>query len=139
MIAVYIAAWWVILFLLTSCSTVKYVPVETVRTEYITKTDSFIQKDSVYCHDSVFIHAKGDTVFCERWHTKYIEKYIDNSHVDSIIKVDSIQVPYPVERKLSRWEQYKMDYGAVSIGVSLAAIIGFVVWIVIWIRRKNRL
>ncbi len=128
----------VILLLLSSCKT-QYVPVETVRTEYVTKTDSFIQKDSIFCHDSVFIHAKNDTIFYERWHTKYVEKYIDNSRIDSFIKVDSVQVPYPVERKLSKWEQVKMDFGSAAIGISIVAVIAFIIWIILWLRRKSLL
>ena len=45
---------------LTSCRGIKYVPVETVKTEYITR-DS-IRFDSIYEHDSIFLFVKGDTV-----------------------------------------------------------------------------
>lgn len=48
--------------------------------------------DSVYLRDSIYIHAVGDTIFQERWHTSYRYKYI---YRDSfIVKTDS--VPYPV-------------------------------------------
>ncbi len=43
----------------------------------------------------------------------------------SVVKVDSVPVPYLVERKLSRWEQAKMDLGGVAIlafVISLVAI-----------------
>jgi hypothetical protein len=45
------------------CKSIQYVPVETIRTEIIHKTDTFIQKDSCVVKDSVFIHAKRDVVF----------------------------------------------------------------------------
>ena len=49
--------------LLSGCKTVQYIPVETIRTEYKTKVDTFIQKDSCVIKDSVYIHSKGDVVF----------------------------------------------------------------------------
>jgi len=36
--------------------------------------------------------------------------------VDSFVKVDSVQVPYPVERKLTRWESMKMELGGWAFG-----------------------
>ena len=122
--------------LLCGCKT-QYVPVETVRTEYKTKTDTFIQKDSVHVKDSVFIHAKGDTIWYEKWHTKYVDRWRDRIVTDSFVKVDSIQVPYPVERKHSRWEQIKMDYGAVSIGASVVGLIFFIIVLLRWLRRRD--
>ncbi len=50
----------------------------------------------------------------------------------SVVKVDSVPVPYLVERKLSRWEQAKIDLGGVAIlafGISLVAI-GIMAWLV---------
>jgi hypothetical protein len=110
---------------LTSCTTTKYVPVETVRTEYITKHDSVFHRDSVYLHDSVYIHAIGDTVWYEKWHTRYVDRIHEVIKTDTMIKLDSIQVPYPVERKLSKWEQVKLDYGGEAI------VVFFIIFIVL--------
>lgn len=121
-----------ILISFSSCTTTKIVTVPEYHTEYVTQT----KYDSIYLekHDSSATTIKGDTIIQQKWHIKYKDRYI---HVtDSFVKTDSIRVPYPVERKLSRWEQVKMDYGAVSIGVSLAAVIAAVVWLIIWIRRR---
>ena len=110
---------------LTSCTTTKYVPVETVRTEYITKHDSVFHRDSVYLHDSVYIHAKGDTIWYEKWHTRYVDRIHEVIKTDTMIMRDSIQIPYPVERKLSKWEQVKMDYGGEAI------VVFFIIFIVL--------
>lgn len=126
----------VLSMLLSGCKSIQYVPVETVRTEYVTKTDTFLQKDSVRLHDSVYIHSKGDTVWYEKWHTKYRDKIVTKIVIDSFIKTDSIQVPYPVEKKLTKWQKLKMDMGGIALSVCLFAVVIFIVsWLV---RRKGK-
>lgn len=51
------------------------------------------------------------------------------------VKADSISVPYPVERKLSRWEEAKMDLGGFALGVMAAALCVAVVWLIRKFRR----
>lgn len=126
------------LALLTGCRT-QYVSVPEYHTEYIVKHDSVTLRDSIWQHDSVYVERSGDTLLVEKWRTKYVEHLRDVVKIDSFIKTDSIRAPYPVERKLSRFEQFKMDYGAVSFGVSIAAIIVLVVFIILWLRRKSKL
>ena len=104
--------------LLTSCKT-RTVVVETVRidTTYITKQ----QRDSIWLHDSIFMHEyqKGDTVFMlrDRWHTKYIESIKHDTTY--IAKTDSVPVPYPVEvkvpRELSWWQKTLQHTGCIAV------------------------
>ena len=106
--------------LLSACRTVKevYIPVENVKTEYKT----VVQADSVHVRDSVYVLVKGDTIYKDRWHTEYRDRWRN----DTILKADSIPVPYPVERKLSKWERVKIDYGGHALTVAFFAIlIGF--------------
>ena len=124
----------ILLWSIMGCTTTKYVPVETIRIEYKTVRDSFIQKDSIFLKDSVFIHSKGDTVWYEKWHTKYVDRWRDVVHTDSFIKHDSIQVPYPVEKKLTRWQQTKIDWGGEAI-----VILGIILFIICWLTLKRRL
>ena len=91
----------------TSCRSIKYVPVETVRTEY--RTRDSIRFDSIYQRDSVLLFMKGDTVYKERY--KYLYRYLTINKVDTVIKADSIQVPYPIEKRLTRWQTIKMELG----------------------------
>lgn len=114
-----------------SCRT-QYIPVETVRTEY--KTRDSIRHDSVYQQDSVYVLVKGDTVYQYRY--KYLYKYQYLNRTDTVIKVDSVQVPYPVERKPSRWQSIKMELGGWAFGLVIAfvlIIIGRIVY-----RYKNK-
>lgn len=39
-------------------------------------------------------------------------------------------VPYPVERKLSKWEQVKIDYGGEAIASLAVIVIAAVVWLI---------
>ena len=98
------------IILLSSCSP-KVIYVPEYHTEYITKTDSVVKIDSVHVKDSVIIKQAGDTIEIDRWHTKYKDRWRERVVIDSIIKVDSVSVPYPVEKKLSKWQQAKVDWG----------------------------
>lgn len=96
--------------LLCSCRT-QYVTVPEYHTEYISKTDTFIKRDSIMKHDSVYVSIKGDTVTVEKWSVLYRDRWREKAFHDTIIKTDSIRVPYPVEKKLTRWQQLKVDLG----------------------------
>ena len=110
------------MMLLTSCRSIKYVPVESVHTE--TKyVDKLVQKhDSVYLHDSIYSYIKGDTVFMDKYRTKFVNKYIFGT--DSIYsnKTDSIRVPYPVEKQLTKWQKIEMNTGRITI-ISLIVLV----------------
>ena len=55
-----------------SCQQVRYIPVETTKTEY---RDKF-HRDSVYLYDSVYVKEKGDTQSCsEEIQNPYNQKY----------------------------------------------------------------
>lgn len=118
---------------LGSCVHYKYVPVETIKTEYITR-DS-LRIDSTYVHDSIFIREKQDTVFKDVY--KYIYKYQYITTTDTVIKTDSIQVPYPVEKQLTKWQQIKMDFGGLTMGACLGLLLLFIGYI-IYVKRFKK-
>ena len=129
----------VLLFLaviiLTCCKTterVEYVPVETVKTEY---KDRIVETyDSVHITDSVYVAVKGDTIlvykYRDRWKLKLVH---DTAYVN---RTDSIRIPYPVEKKLSKWEQFKVDYCGYLMMVILAAF-GYIIFRIIRRARNN--
>lgn len=154
-----------------SCAPTKYVPVESVRTEYIkadttgmyermlsffesqrlkeTSSDSVIDRTK----ETVVIKDNGDTARHDKERIVYVssrrEKELEHKvqQQDSIIKdlriqlasvkTNSIPVPYPVERSLSRWEQAKMDFGGVAIGVLAGAVCMAVIWIILRFKRRR--
>lgn len=112
---------------LTGCKTVRYVPVPEYHTLYKTRVDTVQRCDSVYFRDSVFIAAKGDTVFLTK--TQWRERFRNVYHIkaDTVMQLDSIRVPYPVEKPLTKWEQWKMDMGGWAMGVAAVLVILLVV------------
>lgn len=119
----------------TCCKTterVEYVPVETVKTEY---KDRIVETyDSVHITDSVYVAVKGDTTlvykYRDRWKLKLVH---DTAYVN---RTDSIRIPYPVEKKLSKWEQFKVDYCGYLMMVILAAF-GYIIFRIIRRARNN--
>lgn len=55
-----------------------------------------------------------------------------------IERIRRIEVPkpYPVERKLSWWEQFKVNYGGASITLNIVCILFTIAWIAIRIKKK---
>lgn len=115
---------------LCSCRT-KYVPVESVRTEI--EYQNRWQRDSIHVHDSIVIQSKGDTVFHDRWHTLYKDRFVHDTTY--IYKTDSIQVPYLVERNLTWWQKVKQETGGIAIGVII--VLCFIIIYLIWKNRKK--
>lgn len=114
-----------------SCRT-QYIPVETVRTEY--RVRDSIRHDSVYQQDSVYVLVKGDTIYQYRY--KYLYKYQYLNRTDTVIRIDSVQVPYRVEKQLSRWQQMKIELGGWSFGLIIVTFFVIVGWLVY--RRRNK-
>lgn len=100
----------------TACQGIRYVPVETVRTEY--KTRDSIRYDSIYKHDSIFYLVKGDSIYKYVRQVEY--KYLFINRTDTVLKTDSVQVPYPVEKKLNRWQAMKVELGGWAFGIIIA-------------------
>ena len=130
-LSIYIIILLMLAICFVSCRT-QYIPVESVRTEY--KTRDSIRYDSIYQRDSIYTLIKGDTVYQYRY--KYLYRYLTTNRTDTILKNDSIRVPYPVEKKLSRWQSIKMELGGWAFGIVIVfilVIIGRIVY-----RCKNK-
>ena len=117
---------------LCGCTTTKYVEVEKVRTDttYITQH----QRDSIWMHDSILVREKGDTVWFEKWHTKYIEKQIHDTLYSATH--DTIPVICEVEKEvpaqLSAWQKLLIKAGYLA----LAALIACIIYTIIKIKDK---
>ena len=114
---------YIILSLLAGCKSVQYVPMETVRTDRI-YVDRY-QRDSIYQRDSVFVNrwTAGDTIYQDKVVWKYV--YRDKVKYDTvaILRSDTINVPYPVECKLSKWEQLKLNVGGWAISIIIIIVL----------------
>ena len=114
----------------TSCRSVRYVPVETVKHDsvYFNK----MVRDSVFVKDSVLV-VKGDTVTEYRW--KYVFKYKNRTDTLYVSRTDTIRVPYPVEAKLTKWQQFKMEAGGYAIALAVILVIAVAGYFVMKIRK----
>lgn len=115
---VYIIILLILAACFTSCRT-QYIPVESVRTEY--KTRDSTRYDSIYQRDSIYTLVKGDTVYQHRY--KYLYRYLTTNRTDTILKSDSIRVPYPVEKQLTRWQILRMELGGWAFGIIILFIL----------------
>ena len=115
-----------------SCRT-QYIPIESVKTEYNVR-DS-IRYDSIYQHDSVYLTVKGDTVYQYKY--KYLYKYQYVNKTDTLIKTDSIQVPYPVEKQLAKWQQFKLDLGGIAMLIIISNYYAYIIWNLIFTVANN--
>lgn len=107
-----------IIFMTCACRT-EYIPIETVRTDSIFLAK--LQKDSIYIKDSVFVRQGNDTVWKEKY--KQIYKYVLQRDTVFISRIDSVQVPVPVEKKIGFWEQKKQEAGLIIIGMVITLAI----------------
>lgn len=111
---------------IVACSTTKYVPVESVRTEYRDREVEKLIADTV--HDTRFVWVKGDTVvdIRETEHIRRVEIH-DTCYIE---RTYTIRIPYPVERNLTKWQQTKQDVGGVAIGAIIAVVCIAVIWLI---------
>ena len=123
----------VVCLLLQACKSVQYVPVETVKTEYIDRVKQV--HDTMHTIEKETTYINGDTVLI----TKYVDRVKVLHQTDTCIieRTDTVQVPYPVERKLSKWEQVKNSLGGIALMLTITAIIGTLIYAIFLIKRKT--
>ena len=126
------------LLCLMGCRTVKFVPVPEYHTLYKTRVDTVQRWDSVRDVqwmtvrevDSAQLAALGiqikglkNALLIER--NKLLQKMSnEKTHkIDTVMQRDSIRVPYPVEKPLTKWQRWKMDMGGWAMGVAAVLVI----------------
>ena len=152
----------------TSCSHRTYVPLQSVHTDtvYMARKDSVHIKDSliirqvinirdsVAIHDSVVIikdeqgNVKERLIvrYRDRWHAtqdnltlqRQIDSYKASNDSLRATKKERIEVPVPVEKKLTRWQKFKMDVGGWAIGAMSTFLLAIIGYIVVWLLKKYR-
>ena len=139
--------------MLSSCRTrTVYVPVETKVLDSIILHDTTFQEKLVPYKDSVSI-ADTASFLCNPYaysYAGYSNGMLHHSlgiypfatvrvNVPYFIeKIRRIEVPkpYPVERKLSLWERFKINYGGASMVLNIACVALAVLWLAIRIKKK---
>jgi hypothetical protein len=133
----YCAAVW----LLVGCKSIEYVPVVEHKTDttYITKN----HRDSIYMYDSTYIHERGDTVWIERWHTRWrdiyqIDTIYETVHDTLPVGTGTWQTSMPRTRppgsatgsSLTWWQQTRIYIANIAI------LAGIVIIIILYVKRK---
>lgn len=123
-----LAALTILALLLIGCRT-KYIPVETIRTQYIAKTDTILRQDSIILRDSVTVYTQGDTVYTTRLTYKDRLRYIYKAKTDTIHQTDTITnvVTVEVEKKPTAWAKVKQTAGDVAL-----VIVSIGLLLIIW-------
>ena len=112
------------------------------RREKETRSDSLFDREK----ETLVLRENGDTARHDReriiYRSTYREKELESQVMQqdrvindlrtqlSSVKSDSIPVPYPVERELSKWEQAKMDLGGIALGGVGVAIMFVFAWLI---------
>lgn len=140
-----------IICLMSGCRT-QYVPVETVRTEYVNRTDTVHKTDTVTNERETVIREvnKGDSALLAKYgiqikdnermllflQTELAKKRSAEREVqhDTIIRIDSIEVPYPVERQATRWERLK-DWLTMLV-LCAVCLIG-IIWLLRYLGKRR--
>lgn len=133
-------------FVITCCVGCK--PHKEVVTEYVEQpvvvtqehhTESVrvdIVRDTIHQRDSIYHYINGDTTIIERWH--YYTNNNQQVRVDTLVKVDSVQVPVEVVRvkevakveevnRLKWWQRLLMGIGGlalIAVGITTAYKMG---------------
>lgn len=141
-------AYFVFIILLVSavwsCARVQYVPVPSTSymKDSVNLIDSLVIRydtritDSVRIKDSTVIVQDAEGNVVREKYFRETERYrsLENEYNElkrkyeelKAEKGDSVRVPYPVEKKLSRWQQLRMDAGGIAIaGVIITVLIVF--------------
>ena len=149
-----VAALFGLLALLAGCRSVQHVPVETVRTvrDSVAVRDSVVYRSEVRWADSVRVKDSTVIVLDDEGRTVR-EKYYRTEERYSLLRAeyeklaqayerlkaqraDSVAVPVPVEKPLTRWQQVKMKAGGAAI-FALAGAAAFLAGRWLWRRRKG--
>lgn len=121
-------------FLFCRCTTTKYVPMVQYKEKVVCKTDSFIQADSIWLHDSIFIFQNGDTILTDRWHYRDRYKYIYKTLADTVVVHDSIPYKIEVEKPPSF---AKGVLGSISMIVACILVIMAIFYVMTLVARKS--
>lgn len=124
----------------TGCKSAKLIPVETTSSEVDSSVlrDSVIytsvinKRDSVVYRDSLVITVlpTGEVVKKESYKNKEVYKDMKSqydllkSKYDALKaeKQKTVQVPYPVEKELTKWQKFKIDFGGYSLTIVVVIV-----------------
>lgn len=153
---IYIICILVVLSLIGCRTRMQYVPIEskTETRDSIIARDSIVIKEKVFTRDStvtkdstvIILDDKGNVIRTELYREKERYRELNSDYRLLQAKYDSLQslknkvieIPYPVEKELTRWQQTKMDVGGWAMGgLSGIALLG-IGYVIVWLIRRRK-
>ena len=111
-------------------------PYKVAQRETVIKDSLYIVQrmiDRVLIRDSVYERHVHDTFY--KYKERETVRYIAMRDTLYVERRDSVSVPYPVERQLTKWEAVRMRLGDILLIIVNIGIIYVVIWL---IRRRKR-
>jgi len=108
------------LLMLSGCKSQQ--PIVSVPKNDSTAIHRHTERDSVYIHDSVYVREKGDTVYCDRWHTRY--KAYTVQVTDTLYKDKEVIVQLPPERYIPPWAWWTLGI-CIAMAIIIAGLLYF--------------
>lgn len=109
------------------CRTIRYVEVPQVTHDTIQIYNTKV--DSIRFYDSISVKGVNDTIYIEKYRYKdryhFVRDSVYLSKVDTITKVHVQEI----EKKLTKWQGFKMNFGGWSFGILLALVVGGLVYL----------
>ena len=127
-----------ILSMFCRCTTTKYVPITEYRDRVVVKTDSLLKTDSVYVHDSISVYIRGDTVFKDKYHIQYKDRYILRNKSDTLIVRDSIPYKVEVSKQLSKTDRAFLNIGKIASVCIFICVLAFLGCIYLKLKLHKR-
>ena len=61
-----------------------------------TRLSNNIQRDSIYLHDSIFVRIRADTVYLEKWHTRWRDRETVKTDTITLTETntETVEKPY---------------------------------------------
>ena len=133
------------IWLLFGCSP-KVITVPEYHYERHNTTDTIMMRDSILKERNTIIREADSTMLAELGIRlqqgerailvlrKELERALSQQKEvqhDTVVKIDSIRVPYPVEKQLSKWEKLKMDLG----GWAFVGLVILIIYVFFKIRK----
>jgi hypothetical protein len=107
-------------------------------TQYTAKTDTLwryktlLRLDSVYLHDSIFTAVRGDSVFVDRWHTKYINHNEIRTDTVYQAKTDTVQA---FRDRIKTEKVREFSWRTFGLGFGLSVLLMVIFWIIKLMRK----
>ena len=134
-----------------SCRSVRYVPVETVRVDSTVVHDMLMDiqlvpyKDSIATRDTASFLSNPYAYSWAKWsggtlyHSLGIFPFVTTQvkvpyFIERYITITKPEI-VEVEKKLSKWQQFKLDVGGAAIFGLLGLIVFLVVYVVVYVKR----